>query len=66
MYKLHIYIFITISIWIYLGWTSLHLAVLDGYTDTVKILLDHGANVSTKDNDGKKDNNTNIYTCLYI
>ena len=32
--------------------TSLHWAAMDGRTDIVKILVKHGANVSTKDNDG--------------
>ena len=42
--------------------TSLHLAARYGHTDIAKILLDHGANVSTKDDyDGKKYNNTYIY-----
>ena len=49
------------NIYLYLGRTSLHYATEVGYTDIVKILVDHGANVSTKDNDGKKDDNTNIY-----
>ncbi len=45
-------------IYLYLEWTSLHIAAWEGYIDMVKILLDHGANISTKDNYGKKDNNT--------
>ena len=40
--------------------TSLHWAAQNGHTDTVKILIDHKANVSTKDRYGKKDNNTYI------
>ena len=47
-----------ILIYLYLGMTSLHYAAEDGYTDIVKILLDHGANASTKDNYGMKDNKT--------
>ena len=42
--------------------TSLHWAAENGHTEIVKILL---ANVSTKDNDGKKDNDT-YNTCIYI
>ena len=41
--------------------TSLHRGALYGNTDIVKILLNHRANVNTKDNDGKKDNNTYIW-----
>ena len=41
--------------------TSLHWAAMNGNTDIVKILLAHGVNVNTKDNDGKKDNNTYIW-----
>ncbi len=41
--------------YLYLGATSLHLAAWNGHSDMVKILLDHGANVSAKDNKGKKD-----------
>ena len=40
--------------------TSLQWAAINGHTDIVKILLAHGANVSTKTNDGKKDNNNYI------
>ncbi len=40
----------------YLGETSLHYAAENSQTDIVKILLAHGANISTKDNRGKKDN----------
>ena len=43
--------------------TSLHWAAQNGHTDTVKILIDHKANVSTKDRYGKKDN-TYIYIYL--
>ncbi len=43
-------------IYLYLGETSLQYAAEHGYTDIVKILLDHGGNVSTKDEyHGKKD-----------
>ena len=52
-----------ILIYLYLGATSLHIAAIHGHTDTVKMLIYHGANVSTKDYDGKKDN---TYTCIYI
>ena len=55
-----------ILIYLYLGMTSLHYAAEDGYTDIVKILLDHGANVNTKDNIGKKDNNTYMYMHIHI
>ena len=55
------------SIYLYLGMTSLHYAVgQDGHTDIVKTLLDHGANVNTKDNAGKKDNNTYIIHIIHI
>ena len=56
-----------ILIYLYLGMTSLHYAAEDGYTDIVKILLDHGANASTKDNYGMKDNKTPGWTwkCQY-
>ena len=54
-----------IIIYLYLGKTSLHSAAENGHTDIVKILLDHGANGSTKDNDGKKDNKY-IFTCICI
>ncbi len=36
-----------------LGSTTLHIATRFGDTDTVRTLLDHGANVSTKNNRGK-------------
>ena len=45
--------------------TSLHWAAMNGNTDIVKILLAHRANVSTKDNHGKKYNNTYIYYNSY-
>ena len=45
--------------------TSLQWAAINGHTDIVKILLAHGANVSTKDYDGKKDT-TYIYMHIYI
>ena len=54
-------------IYLYLGRTSLHRAAENGHTNTVKILLAHGANVSTKDDyDGKKDNNTYKYLHIHI
>ena len=39
-------------IYLYLGRTSLMYAAENGNTDTVKILLEHGAEVNTKDKDG--------------
>ncbi len=44
--------------YLYLGLTSLHYAARYGHTEIVKMLLAHGANISTKDDVGKKDNNT--------
>ncbi len=55
-----------ILIYLYIGASSLHMAAQNGQPDIVKILLAHGANVSTKTNDGKKDDNTCIYICVYI
>ena len=40
------------GIYLYLGKTSLMYAAENGNTDTVKILLEHGADVNTKDNSG--------------
>ncbi len=60
--------FLYVYIYLYLGKTSLHWAAKYGDTDIVKILLDHGANVtvSTKDDVyGKKDNYTYIHTYTY-
>ena len=34
-----------------------------GTPDTVRILLEHGADINTKDKSGKL--NTNIYLCVY-
>ena len=53
-------------IYLYLEWTSLHIAAWEGYIDMIKILLDHGANVNTKNNDGKRDNNTYTYIHIHI
>ena len=39
-------------IYLYLGWTSLMRAAEDGNTEVVKLLLQHGANVNYKANDG--------------
>ena len=39
-------------IYLYLGKTSLMYAAQYGYTETVRILLEHGANVNYKENDG--------------
>ena len=39
-------------IYLYLGKTSLMYAAENGNTDTVKILLEHGADINTKDNSG--------------
>jgi ankyrin repeat protein len=30
------------------GWTSLHLASRNGHLDTAKLLIDHGANVDSR------------------
>ena len=40
------------SIYLHIGRTSLMNAARSGNTDTVKILLEHGAEVNTKDKDG--------------
>ncbi len=48
----------TILIDSYLERTSLHWAAREGQTDIVELLLDHGANISTKDSQGKKHKNT--------
>ena len=37
---------------LYLGKTSLMSGAENGRTDTVKILLEHGADINTKDNSG--------------
>ena len=42
-------------IYFHLVKTSLHWAASKGHTDIAKILLAHGANVSSKNNDGNKD-----------
>ncbi len=55
-----------ILIYLYLGATSLNWAAQNGWTDTIKLLLDQGANVSTMNNDGKKDNNTYIHMPIPI
>ena len=39
-------------IYLYLGYTSLMYAAWNGKTETVRLLLDHGADVNHKDNDG--------------
>ena len=43
-------------IYLYLGRTSLMYAAWDGYTEIVKILLEHGADVNTKDYEGQLHN----------
>ena len=56
-----------ILIYLYLGKNSLHRAAENGHTEIVKILLDHGANVSTKDDYyGKKNDNTYFYMHINI
>ena len=61
IYYLYISIYLTINhnnkyiinlIYLYLGWTSLMWAARKGYTEVVKLLLEHGAAVNYKDNDG--------------
>ena len=37
-------------------------AAKEGNTDTVRILLEHGADINTKDNSGK----LNKFLCVYI
>ena len=46
-------IYIIHSICLYLGETSLMYAAMFGNTDTVRILLEHGADVNAKDVYGK-------------
>ena len=43
----------TNPICLYIGKTSLMKAAMRGRTETVKILLEHGADINTKDKDGK-------------
>ena len=50
----------------YLGRTSLMKAAAYGNTETVKILLEHGADINTKDNDGKLHTNTSIIKCYGV
>ncbi len=45
--------------------TSLLIAAWEGHTEIVKILLDHGANVSTKTNNRAKGKNTYIRAYTY-
>ncbi len=59
-------LYVIVLIFFYLGRTSLHWAAQKGYTDIVKLLLAHGANDSTKTNNGKKDNDIYTYRCMYI
>ena len=40
------------NLFLYLGKTSLMVAAENGNTDTVKMIIEHGADINTKDNDG--------------
>ena len=54
--------------YLYLGKTCLMYAAKRGNTDTVKILLEHGADVNNKDKDGQLDNflKLNIYVPKHL
>ena len=39
-------------IYLYLGWTSLMIAAMNGKTEVIRILLEYGAEVNHKDNRG--------------
>ena len=44
---------INLNILNYLGWTSIHLASLNGRQPVAELLLDRGANIDQKDNIGE-------------
>ena len=50
----------------YLGETSLMQAAVYGNTETVKILLEHGADINTKNQEGKLHTNTSIIKCYGV
>ena len=47
-----IYIDIMLNNWCYLGWTALHYAAIEEDSDMVRILLEAGADIEAKDNNG--------------
>ena len=47
-----IYIDIMLNHWCYLGWTALHYAAIEEDSDMVRILLEAGADIEAKDNNG--------------
>ena len=53
-------------IYLYLGRTSLIYAAWVGYTEIVKILLEHGADVNTKDYEGQLPLSTYLSIYLFI
>ena len=52
------------SIYIYLGQTKLFFAADSRRTDVVRFLLDHGADVNTKDTNGKLHTFISVYIIL--
>ena len=38
---------------LYLGWTPLHYSAKNGHVAVIKYLVDHGAHVNIKDEDGE-------------
>ncbi len=54
---------INLNVLNYLGSTSLHLASYDGHHSVVELLVDRGADIHQKDNDGGFI--SSIYLCIY-
>ncbi len=44
---------ITLNVFEYLGYTSLHYASMNGHQRVVKLLLDRGSNIDQEDRDGE-------------